>query len=80
MVAGGGFIPMISTKGIYQIKKGNCKKKKKFYTYKKIYYILKNKGAIPNGCNSTSTLLNTDVNSFRKKFDKIKMLLIKQIK
>ena len=27
---GAGFIPIISTKGINQIKKGNCKKKKSF--------------------------------------------------
>ena len=47
MVAGGVFIPIISTKGINQIKKGNCKKKKEFYAYKKMYYIFKNMGAIP---------------------------------
>ena len=33
---GAGFIPIISTKGINQIKKENCKKKVKFYAYKKI--------------------------------------------
>ena len=38
---GAGFIPIISTKGINQIKKGNCKKKnfmhtKRFITFKNI--------------------------------------------
>ena len=41
VVAGVGFIPIISTKRINQIRKGNCK----FYAYKKIYYIFKNMGA-----------------------------------
>ena len=50
-----GFIPILSTKGINQIKKGNCKKKNEFYAFKKIYYIFKTMGAIPCGCNSTST-------------------------
>ena len=53
LVAGGG----LYFKGIYHIKKGNCKKKNKFYSYKKIYYIFKNMVAIPCGCNSTSTVL-----------------------
>ena len=50
-----GFILIISTKGINQIKKANCKKEKKFYAYKKIYDIFKNMDAILFGCNSTST-------------------------
>ena len=36
---GAGCIPIISTKGINQIKKGNFKKKVGFYAYKKIKYI-----------------------------------------
>ena len=53
---GAGFIPILSTKGINQIKKRNCKKKNKFYAYKKIYNIFKNMSAIPCGCNSPSTI------------------------
>ena len=44
---GAVFIPIISTKGMNQIKKGNCKKKYQFNAYKKIYYIIENIGAIP---------------------------------
>ena len=40
-------------------KKGNCKKKNKFYAYKKIYYIFENMGAIPCWCNFTSTEIQT---------------------
>ena len=47
---GVGFIPIILTKGINQIEKGNCKKK--FIHIQKD----KNIGAIPCGCNSTSTV------------------------
>ena len=58
---GTGFIPIISTKGINKIKKGNSKKKNMFYAYKKICYIFKNMGAIPYGCNSTSTVDALDI-------------------
>ena len=37
---GAGSIHIISTKGINQIKKGNCKKKKLFYAYKKNFTFL----------------------------------------
>ena len=50
-----GFIPIMSTKEINQIKKGKCRGKKCF-AYKKKYYILKNMGLIPCGCNSASTI------------------------
>ena len=53
---GAVFIPIIFTKRINQIKKVNCKKKKEFNRYKKIYYISKNMGEIPCGCNSTSII------------------------
>ena len=55
---GAGFIPIISTEGINQIKKGYCKKKKKFYAHKNIYYIFKIMGEIPCGCNSPSTIMS----------------------
>ena len=38
---GKGFIPTITTKGINQIKKGNCKKKNKFHAYKRFITFLK---------------------------------------
>ena len=55
---GPGFIPIISTKGKNQIKKGNCKKKIKFYMYiqKDLIQIFK-MSAFPCGCNSKSTLI-----------------------
>ena len=33
---GAGFVPIIFTKGINQMKKGNCKREIMFYAYKKI--------------------------------------------
>ena len=53
---GGGFIPIISIKGINLIKKGNCKKKKTSFMHIKNLLQLKNMGAIPCGRNSTSTI------------------------
>ena len=47
---GAGFIPIISTKGINQIKK------EKFYTYKKILYIF-----LKYGCNFTSTIMSYEL-------------------
>ena len=53
MIAGGGFIPVITIKEKNRIKKDNYNKKKnKFYAYKKIKYIFKiwvqfRLGAIP---------------------------------
>ena len=42
-----GFIPIIITKGINQIKKGKLKEKFKFYAYKKIEYKFLKMSAIP---------------------------------
>ena len=52
MSPGVGFIPIISTKGINQIRKGNCKKKEYVLYIQKVYYIFKNMGAILCGCNT----------------------------
>ena len=60
MVAGGGIIPIISTKGINQIKK-----EKFFNADKNIYFILKNMGAIPR---LPKTAFKLTRGSGRKKF------------
>ena len=45
--AGAGFIPIISTKGINQIKKGDCNRRKKFIHTKSFITVFKDMDAIP---------------------------------
>ena len=66
MVVGAGFIHTISTKGINEIKKDNCKKKVKFHAYKKILYIFLKTGAISFGCNFTYTEEPQILDKFKK--------------
>jgi hypothetical protein len=50
---GAGFIPIIFSKEKIRKTKENCKKKSFIHTKKLIYFL--KMGAIPSGCNSTST-------------------------
>ena len=68
-----GFVPIISTKGINEIKKGNCKKKTKFHEYKKIYYIFRNMGAIRVG--AIPLLPNKKRNHYKKSNSHVLVLL-----
>ena len=65
VVAGGVLYSYYIHKGNKSDKKKNCKKSVKFYAYKKIFLKM---GAIPCGCNSTSTHAILSYNIFKKVF------------